>query len=119
MPNNNISVRDEHFRQLNIYKDLPAYKAVDGYEARAAFFATTIGRRWEIDADLYDEFLNILPPLGWRGHSFYMGEFLFDDITHKFSRIGDRYFCEVAPYPPRPALAPSVASSPKPAPGDG
>lgn len=45
-------LRDEHFRQLNAYKDMPTYRTADGYEARAAFFATTVGRKWEIDAVL-------------------------------------------------------------------
>ncbi len=120
MTDNINKLKDEHFRQLNAYRDLPAYKEADDYEARAAFFATTVGRKWEIDAELYEEFLNILPPIGWRGDSFHMGEFLFDDITHKYSREDDRYFCEVVYYPLRPDRAAKASAAPgKPAPGDG
>jgi len=96
-------IREKHYRQLNAYQDDLAYRVLEGYEELVTYFASTVGRRWEIDEAIYDEALNILPPLGWRGDTFYMREFLFDDITHKFSREGDRYFCEVAHFPPRPA----------------
>jgi hypothetical protein len=95
-------IRTEHYRQLNAYQQDLAYRVLEGYQELVDYFAGTVGRRWEIDAAIYNEALNILPPLGWRGDSFYMREYLFDDITHKFSREGDRYFCEVAYYPPRP-----------------
>lgn len=94
---------DERYRQFNAYRDDPAYRKLVGHEARVAYFARHVGARWEIDEAIYNEFLNILPPLGWRGDSFYLCEFLFDDITHRFSREGERFFCEVAYYPPRPA----------------
>ena len=109
-----MSTESEHFRQLNAYKDDPAYRTLEGYEDRAIFFAKTVGRRWEIDAAIYDDALNILPPLAWRGDTFYMREFLFDDITHKFSREGDRYFCEVAYFPPRPGPRANPAPIGKP-----
>ena len=100
----------EHYRQLNAYKDDPAYSMDAGYEERAAFFAGTVGRKWEINEAIYDEALDMLPPLAWRGDSFYFAEFLFDDITHRFSREGDRYFCEVAYFPPRPPARSTTAT---------
>ena len=45
-----------------------------------------------------------------------MDEFLFDDITHKFSREGDRYSCEAVYYPPRPAHRANPAPLDKPDP---
>ena len=51
-----------------------------------------IGDRWEIDEDIYMEFLEMLPPMGWRGGAFYMSEFSFGDITTKFTREGGKYY---------------------------
>lgn len=103
MNSDHQSISDRHYRNLNAYKDDPAYKTLEGYEERVAFFATFVGQKWEIDETVYEEAFEIVPPLGVRGDSFYLGEFLFDDITHKFSREGGRVFCEVAHFPPRPA----------------
>ena len=110
MPDQPESTNDAHIRQLNAYTTDPEYLTLRSYEDRAAFFEKQIGRRWEIDAAIYDEFLEMLPPLGWRGDTFFIREFTFSDITSKFSREGDRYFCEVATFPPRPT--PAVAAAP-------
>lgn len=109
------SLYDAHISELNAYTRDPEYLKLVTYEDREAFFEKQIGRRWEIDEAIYDEFLEMLPPMGWRGNTFYMREFTFGDITSKFSREGDRYFCEVATYPPRPA-ARSAATAPAPEP---
>ena len=115
MPDQPESVYDAHIRQLNAYSKDPDYLALKTCEDRAAYFERQIGRRWEIDAAIYEEFLDMLPPLGWRGDSFYMSEFTSGDITNKFTREGDRYFCEVATYPPRPAARrPTTAATPEP-----
>ena len=66
-----------------------------------------LGDRWEITEDIYDEFLNMLPPMGWSDGTFYMSEFTFSNITAKFSREGDRYYCEHARYPARAAVYPA------------
>ena len=63
-------VRKEHYPLLNAYQDDLAYRILEGYEELVTYFAGTVGRRWEIEA-IYDEALNILPPLGWRGDTFY------------------------------------------------
>lgn len=115
MPDQSESTYVAHIRQLNAYTTDPEYLTLKRYEDRAAFFEKQIGRRWEIDEAIYNEFLEMLPPMGWRGDSFYMSEFTFGDITSKFSREGDRYFCEVATFPPRPAARP-VTAGPVPAP---
>lgn len=98
------AIRDNHYENLNAYRDLPGY--ADRHrsnETAAAFFASLTGRRWEIDAAIYDEFLNMLPPLHWRNGSFYMIEPLFDGIAAKFTHEGGRYYCEYAFYPSRQA----------------
>src|SRR5271156_902817 len=51
----------------------------------------------------------MLPPLAWQGGSFYMSEFTFGDITAKYTKEGDRYFCEFAHYPAREATLPVIA----------
>jgi hypothetical protein len=109
-------VRAEHFRRMNAYRDNPTYKSLETDNEREAFFAGEVGRKWETNEAVYDEFLNLLPPMGWRGGSFYMSEFLFGDITHRFSHEGDRNFCEVANYPPRaaPGARPQGPADPGP-----
>ena len=93
-------IRTRHYANLNSYRDLPGYaESRQNYEAMQAFFAQVVGQKWEIDEAIYDDFLEMLPPVGWRGYTFYFREFLFDDITSKFSREGDRYYCEFARYP--------------------
>jgi hypothetical protein len=80
-------VRKFHFEQVN-RKPPPA-----------------VGEKWEIDkAEYWYALESFCPPLGWTGpeghsESFYSREFRDDVITKKFTREGDRYFCEFAEYP--------------------
>lgn len=39
--------------------------------------------------------------IGWRNVAFFMSEFTFGDITAKYTKEGDRYFCELARFPER------------------
>jgi hypothetical protein len=97
-------LRKRHYKNLNYYRELPGYtESRQSYEAMQAFFAQIVGHRWEIDEEIYDDFLNMLPPLGWSGGAFYMREFTFDDITTRFSKSGGKYFCEFARFPGRVA----------------
>lgn len=43
----------------------------------------------------------MLPPLAYNNGSFYLSEFTFGDITTKYTKEGDRYYCEFARYPER------------------
>lgn len=99
-------LRDEHFRRLNDYRQSAEYadyaKAI-GAIPPPGNLPSLIGDRWEIDKAIYNEFLETLPPLGWKDGTFYMREFSFGDITAKFSKEGDRYFCEFARYPAKHA----------------
>jgi hypothetical protein len=96
--------RKNHFARLNGYRqsaEYAAYARSIGAEVPHGELPSLLGNRWEIDKAVYDEFLGMLPPLGWKGGSFFMSEFSFDDITAKFSKDGDRYYCEFARYPAR------------------
>ena len=99
-------LRTEHFRRLNAYRNSAEYadyaKEI-GATPPGGDLPTLIGDRWQIDRTIYDEFLGMLPPLGWKGGTFYMREFSFGDITAKFTKEGERYFCEFAHYPARHA----------------
>jgi hypothetical protein len=50
----------------------------------------------EISAERFNEMLNILPPMKWRGsrgqQTFMMCEFTYADITTIFCCLGERYF---------------------------
>jgi hypothetical protein len=95
-------IRKNHFARLNGYRqsaEYAAYARTIGAEVPQGDLPSLLGNRWEIDEAVYDEFLGMLPPMGWRGGAFYMSEFSFDDITAKFSKDGDRYYCEFARYP--------------------
>lgn len=94
-----MSLRDEHFKRLNAYRasrEYAAYATTIGatLPAITAELPTLLGKRWAIDARIYNEFLEILPPMRWRGGSFLMREFTFGTITAKYTQEGDRYYCE-------------------------
>src|SRR4051794_17884427 len=96
--------RKQHFERLNRYRQSAEYaeyaKAI-GADVPQGDLPSLIGNRSEIDKDIYHEFLEMLPPIGWRGGSFFMSEFTFGDVTAKYSKEGDRYYCEFARYPER------------------
>lgn len=50
----------------------------------------------EIDADLFEQQLEVLPPEDWQvdsfGESFKLAEHLSGSITHIYARVGRRYF---------------------------
>lgn len=101
-------LRKRHFERLNGYRSSAEYATLVGRSP--AGLPSMLGDRWEIDRDIYDELLNILPPLGWTGDVFYMCEFTFEDITARYTREGDRYYCEFARFP-RNARRPSVVTT--------
>lgn len=96
-------VRTEHFRRLNDYQGTVEYAEFRRSIGEPAAPATRrlVGQRWEINVAIYDEFLNMMPPLLWRGGTFYTPEALLEGIHAKFSREADRYFCEYARLPSR------------------
>ena len=97
-------LRKRHYERLNDYANSVEYQASSNCWRRPTkLLATLLGDRWEIDEEIYMDALEMLPPLGWRGGVFYMREFTFDDITAKFTREGNCYYCEFARYPGRAA----------------
>jgi len=91
--------RKHHFERLNSYRnsvEYAEYAREIGADVPQGQLPSLLGDRWEIDDEIYHEFLEMLPPLGWRNGSFFMSEFSFGDITAKFTREGDKYFCEFA-----------------------
>lgn len=103
-------LRKHHFERLNAYRNSQEYAAYArdvGAEVPSGPLPSLIGDRWEIDRDIYQEFLEVLPPLGWKGGTFYLSEFSFGNVTAKFTKEGERYFCEFARYPSR-TRAPTV-----------
>jgi len=97
-------IRKHHFERLNSYRNSAEYAAYArkiGDEVPDGPLPAFVGNRWEIDKAVHDEFLNVLPPLDRKGDTFFMSEFCFDDITTKYSKEGDRYYCEFARYPER------------------
>lgn len=97
-------IRQRHFEHLNSYRqsaEYAAYAKQVGMAVPEGELPTMIGKRWEIDAETYMEFLEVLPPLAhWPG-SFVLSEFTFGDVTTKYTREGDHYYCEFARYPER------------------
>lgn len=93
-----MSLRDEHFKRLNGYRNSREYAAyaleIGNSPPITPNPPTLLGVRWPIDSSLYNEFLEMLPPMRWRGGSFLMREFCFGSITTKYTKEGDRYYCE-------------------------
>lgn len=98
---NHDDLRKRHFERLKSYGHSREYAEYTG--APAEGLPSLIGDRWEIDEETYRQFLEVLPPLSWRGDTFYLSEFTFGDITTKYTREGDRYYCEFARWPEREA----------------
>lgn len=91
-------LRDYHYKRLNDYRESREYaeyaKKIGLYESWSEHTRVLIGKRWEINEQIYNEFLNMLPPVDWRVGSFKMREFCFGSITTKYTREGDRFYCE-------------------------
>ncbi|RUU78231.1 DUF1419 domain-containing protein [Mesorhizobium sp. M7A.F.Ca.MR.362.00.0.0] len=51
-----------------------------------------LGKFWQIDQNIYDEFLNMLPPIYCVG-GFRLCERLTDDIASTFLTVGPRLWC--------------------------
>ncbi len=97
-------LKKRHYERLNDYRNSVEYQASSNcYQKPSGELKTLTGNRWEIDEEIYMDFLEMLPPMGWKGDSFYMREFSFDDITAKFSKEGGKFYCEFARYPQRKA----------------
>ncbi len=91
--------REQHFRRLNSYRVSREYTEFARTVGMPASLAddnlpSLLGVRWEIEERTFTEFRDILPPINWNGSSFLMSEFCFAGITTKYSKEGDRYFCE-------------------------
>lgn len=97
-------IRKHHFDRLNDYRNSAEYAAYAreiGADVPQGDLPSLLGNRWEISEEIYNEFLEMLPPLGWRGNSFFLREFTFGDVTAKFTKDGDAFYCEFARYPER------------------
>ena len=92
-------LREHHFKRLNSYRNSAEYAESIGADVPPGDQQSLIGDRWEIDRAIYEEFRDMLPPLGQKGGSFFMREFSFDDVTTKFTREGDKFYCEFTRLP--------------------
>jgi hypothetical protein len=105
-------IRKHHSGRLRGYRqsaEFANYAKAAGLPVPQGELPSLLGERWEIDEETYQEFLEVLPPLAHQGGSFYLSEFTFGNITTKYTREGDRYYCEFATYQPqseRPAETP-------------
>lgn len=89
--------REQHFTRINSYHQSIEYAEFCKTIGTTPPFGCTkslLSQRWEIDERLFNEFRDILPPLNFRGSSFLMREFIFGQITTKYTREGERYFCQ-------------------------
>lgn len=104
-------IRKQHSQRLSGYcqsSEYAEYAKRIGAEVPQGSLPSLLGDKWEIDRETYREFLEMLPPLGWSGDTFYMCEFSFDDITAKFSKEDGKYYCEFARYPEKRRSKPVV-----------
>lgn len=75
--------RARHFNNLNLYK----VAGVDAAHMRGAF--------WEVDEALYNEFLNLLPPI-YKPGGFAMAEALTGSIRAHFFQCEGGFWCGYA-----------------------
>ena len=100
--------RAAHFARLNDYRQTREYQDYAreiGVEVPGVDLPPLLGQRWEIDEDIYTDAEDMLPPYLWTPTSFYFREGLFGAIHAKYTREGDRYFCEYVRLPPPPHRA--------------
>ena len=65
----------------------------DQFSAKVAEYEQTLkGRPIEIDADRYDDALNVLPPGRWDGNLFFVIERITGNLVNWYFRKGDQYF---------------------------
>ncbi|HZZ77141.1 MAG TPA: hypothetical protein VFE62_01400 [Gemmataceae bacterium] len=91
------ALRAQHFERLGSYRNSCEFAEYSGQPTDG--LPSLIGDRWEIDTDIYHEFLEILPPLRWRNGSFDLSEYTFADVTTRYTREGDNYYCEFVRWP--------------------
>lgn len=72
--------RSQHFANLNHYQ-------AEGVRAH-----TMEGKFWQIDEDIFDEFLNVLPP-NYVSGGFRMIEKLTYDLAATYLKVGDTFWC--------------------------
>ncbi|HEY7330682.1 MAG TPA: hypothetical protein VH592_23785 [Gemmataceae bacterium] len=97
-------IRKCHYDRLRDYlhsAEYAEYVTEPGANIPQGPLPSLLGKRWEIDEKTYMEFLEVLPPLAYHDGSFYLSEFTFGDITTKYTKEGDRYYCEFARYQPQ------------------
>jgi hypothetical protein len=71
-------IRKQHYQRLSGYRQSSEYAEYAkriGAEVPQGSLPSLLGDKWEIDRETYREFLEVLPPLGWTGDTFYMCEF--------------------------------------------
>ncbi len=101
------AIRENHYKRMNAYRNSCEYQeyaksigyAVDQSTVQPSLF----GNRWEINEAIYWDFMEMLPPVYCKG-GFYMIELTFDNITNKFTKEGEKYYCEFARIPSRKEL---------------
>ena len=68
-PMTHAEIRARHFERLSGYRnsvESAQYAREIGADIPTGDLPSLVGNRWEIDEQTYDEFLGVLPPLGWR-----------------------------------------------------
>ena len=63
------------------------------FDIRADKIKKEMCKNWYlIDADRYNEMLEVLPPFKWRGSSFFISEATMDDLHTFFIQVGGLYY---------------------------
>jgi hypothetical protein len=70
----------QHYRNLNSYQR-------DGLPA-----ASMDMKFWQIDEAIFDEFLDMLPPV-YAPHGFQMSEKLTGDLAAYYAKVGEQHWC--------------------------
>jgi len=63
-------------------------------------FKSIKGLKAEITEEDFNYFLNVLPPMDWLENSFILSECLTENLYYKFSKVDNKFYCEVVEYEP-------------------
>ncbi len=66
------------------------------------------GQWFETTEDVYNYFLNVLPPLYFDGSNFMMCEASTNTLSEMFMQINGRFFCLTAPHGGTPTIPDSI-----------
>lgn len=82
----------EQFKQIHKNKNLVVLNEDEYQEKKKKYLEGVVNNWMEITYDRYTEMLEVLPPMFWRGSTFFLSELTCYNISAFFCKWGDKYY---------------------------